>query len=84
MPFWVALFVPAVLLLSLAVALEFLLFGSQDTRQAWLMLLNIMLAVLAALAVTGFMTELFKRICGRLRCGCCDGAATCMCGGTMG
>jgi hypothetical protein len=66
--FWVALVVPALLLLASAAVLEFLVFKQQQgARQAWLNLLNVVLALLAALAVTGFLTELFKRICGRLR-----------------
>lgn len=67
--FWVALFVPALLLLASAAVLEFLQVFKQQQgrRQAWLNLLNVVLAMMAALAVTGFLTELFKRICGRLR-----------------
>lgn len=65
--FWVALFIPALVLLISAAAVEFIIHRKQGQRQAWLMLLNVVLAALAALAVTGFMTELFKRICGRLR-----------------
>lgn len=65
--FWLALFIPAVVLLLTAANLEFLVFGKQGSRQAWFMLLNIVLALLASLAVTGFLTELFKRICGRPR-----------------
>jgi hypothetical protein len=67
--FWVALFVPAIILLGTAAALEFVVFRSRGSGQAWLMLLNIVLALLASLACTGFLTELFKRICGRLRYG---------------
>lgn len=67
-PFWVALVVPALMLLASAAVLEFLaLKQQQGRRQAWLNLLNVALAMLAALAVAGFLTELFKRICGRLR-----------------
>lgn len=65
--FWVALFVPALVLLLTAAVLEFAAFRQHGRRQAWMMLLNVILALLASLAVTGFMTELFKRICGRLR-----------------
>lgn len=66
--FWVALVVPALVLLASAAVLEFLAFKQQQGwRQAWLNLLNVALAMLAALAVAGFLTELFKRICGRLR-----------------
>jgi len=65
--FWVAPVLPAVILLISAVVLEFLVFRQQGGRQAGMMLLNIILAFLACLAVTGFLTELFKRICGRLR-----------------
>lgn len=64
---WQAALVPAVLLLASAVVIEFVLHRRQGARQAWLMLVNTVLAMLAALAVTLFLTELFKRICGRLR-----------------
>jgi hypothetical protein len=66
-PFWVAVVVPAVILLLSALVLEFLVLRRQGRGQAWMTLLNVVLAMLAALAATGFLTELFKRICGRLR-----------------
>jgi len=65
--FWVALVIPALILVVSTVIVEFHVFRKQGKRQAGMLLLNIILAFLACLAVTGFMTELFKRICGRLR-----------------
>jgi hypothetical protein len=65
--FWLAVVLPALILLFSAIAIEFVVFKRQGSRQAWLMLLNVVLALLGALAVNGFLTELFKRICGRLR-----------------
>lgn len=77
--FWVAIVVPVLLLAFTAAVLEFGVLGRQQgTRQACLMLLNILLALLGSLAVTGFMTELFKRICGRLRCVLCCGVLCCV------
>jgi hypothetical protein len=65
--FWLAVVLPALILLFSAIAVEFVVFKRQGSRQAWLMLLNVVLALLGALAVNGFLTELFKRVCGRLR-----------------
>lgn len=65
-PFWLALLVPFIVLFITAVAIEYV-FVAQNKRRASVMLVNIILAALAALAVVGFLTELFKRICGRLR-----------------
>lgn len=72
--FWVAIVVPAVVLLVAAAVLEFWTFRFRQSRQqAAVLYVNIVLTMLAALAVTGFLTELFKRICGRLRWAVCVG-----------
>ncbi|KAF8065539.1 Pyroxd2 [Scenedesmus sp. PABB004] len=68
MPFWVALLVPFVVLVVAAAALEF---GARRRQQgvarAAVVLVNLLLTTLAALVVVGFMTELLKRLGGRLR-----------------
>jgi hypothetical protein len=68
-PFWVAIAAPAAVLLAYSSAVELWALRSHQTwRRGALQLANVLLALLAALAATGFLTELFKRICGRLRC----------------
>lgn len=65
-PFWVALVVPFLVLVATAAVVEFL-YISQGWRRATIAFVNVILAALAAVAVVGFLTELFKRLCGRIR-----------------
>eukprot|EP00775_Hariotina_reticulata_P012446 gene12446-12583_t len=67
MPFWVALLVPFLVLLAAASAIEFWLVGSKSRPARVATFINVILGFMAAIAVVGFMTELFKRICGRSR-----------------
>lgn len=68
MAFWLALLVPFLVLAATAAALEL---GPLRRGQGWaaaaVSVVNCLLNCLAALGVTGFLTELFKRHCGRLR-----------------
>ncbi|WIA16493.1 hypothetical protein OEZ85_013173 [Tetradesmus obliquus] len=66
MPFVVALLVPFVVLVLTALAVECLWFHHGCQRRT-ITLINLLLTFMAAVAVVGFMTELFKRLAGRLR-----------------
>lgn len=66
MHFAVALLVPFVLLLATMAAFEFVVFKQRWPRAAS-HFINGIVTQLGALAVVGFMTELFKTVCGRLR-----------------
>ncbi|KAF6261425.1 phosphatidic acid phosphatase type 2/haloperoxidase [Scenedesmus sp. NREL 46B-D3] len=66
MPFAVALLVPFVVLVATVLAVECLCI-QQNWQRRTVVLLNILLTFMAAVAVVGFMTELFKRLAGRLR-----------------
>jgi cell division protein FtsW (lipid II flippase) len=66
MPFVVALLVPFVVLVVTALAVECLCV-KQGWQRRTATLVNILLTFMAAVAVVGFMTELFKRLAGRLR-----------------
>lgn len=66
MPFVVALLVPFVVLVLTALAVECLWFKHGCQRRT-ITLINLLLTFMAAVAVVGFMTELFKRLAGRLR-----------------
>jgi hypothetical protein len=66
MPFVVALLVPFVVLVVTVLAVE-CFFVKQSWQRRTVTLVNILLTFLAAVAVVGFMTELFKRLAGRLR-----------------
>lgn len=74
--FATALVVPALVLLATAAAMEFLVLRQQGWQKAAANFINIIFSVLATIAVVGFLTELFKRMCGRLRCvGCASAPA---------
>jgi hypothetical protein len=66
MPFVVALVVPFVVLVVTVLTVE-CLWVKQCWQRRTITLINILLTFLAAVAVVGFMTELFKRLAGRLR-----------------
>eukprot|EP00882_Tetradesmus_deserticola_P025112 GHRQ01027561.1.p3 GENE.GHRQ01027561.1~~GHRQ01027561.1.p3 ORF type:complete len:139 (-),score=53.65 GHRQ01027561.1:744-1160(-) len=66
MPFFVALLVPFVVLAATVMAVECLVMKQRWQRRT-VMVVNILLTFMAAVAVVGFMTELFKRLAGRLR-----------------
>lgn len=65
-PFWLAVVVPALALLATAAVLEYACL-KPGWKRATAAFTNVVLAAVAAIAVVGFLTELFKRICGRLR-----------------
>jgi len=67
MPFWIALLVPFLVLLAAAVAIEFWLVNCKRRPARVATFINVLLGFMAAIAVVGFMTELFKRMCGRSR-----------------
>jgi hypothetical protein len=66
MPFVTALLVPVAVLVATVLAVE-CLFVKQSWQRRTVTLINILLTFMAAMAVVGFLTELFKRLAGRLR-----------------
>jgi hypothetical protein len=66
MPFVVALLVPFAVLVATVLVVE-CLFVKQSWQRRTATLINVLLTFMAAIAVVGFLTELFKRLAGRLR-----------------